>query len=84
MLIRFELTIGDTISVNPAAVSSVTQWGFGGENHTAKIHMINRDTHYVKGSIDEVTDTLNNIGATRAIKKPKTNPTPIRTAAKRK
>ena len=78
MLIRFKLTsTGDAVSINPAAVSSVEPYG-GLDDDKAKIHMINRDTHYVLGSFDDVTNTLNDTSRAKII------PTPIRTAAKRK
>ena len=77
MMIRFELTTGDTILINPAAVSSVTQYGIHVNGRT-DIHMINRDTHYVLGTVDEVTNMLNDTSRAKII------PTPIRAAAKRK
>ena len=84
MLIRFKIaSTGDEIGINPSAVSSVGEYGFGDVNK-AKIHMINSDTHYVMGSIDEVTNTMNDTIEGKRAPKPKTNPTPIRTAAKRK
>ncbi len=84
MLIRFKLTTDGTISINPAAVSSVTQYGIHVNGRT-DIHMINRDTHYVVGSVEEVTNTLNGYEIADKIGTKKTRtPTPIRTAAKRK